>query len=210
MLELILADLHRRIGATYPHIVEPLARVDDKLRDLAEAYADATVELMQSSPPFADVLGPLYMAIASKCKSQALGQYFTPGAVTKLMAMMTVGRLPPVKEKPIITIGEPSAGSGAMLLATCGYILEQEKRAGLRRLELTAIDLDPLCCSMTSAQLLLNWQIHDAPLAGMHVYRGNALGDPSDLQLWSSATADPQEENKPDVDKYSYQLRLAI
>ena len=53
-----------------------LSRIKDT--DEVDAAAQQVVDLFKRHAPFTDVLGPLYMAMASKWKSQAMGQYFTP------------------------------------------------------------------------------------------------------------------------------------
>lgn len=56
-----------------------------------EALADAIAKYeaaVRAEPLYHDLLGPAYMALASRAKHALLGQYFTPWSVAQLLAML--------------------------------------------------------------------------------------------------------------------------
>lgn len=77
-----------------------------------ETYAD----IVRAQEPFDDVLGPLYMELASRGRS-ALGQFFTPSHISSMMAEITIGDVPPDDNGSLYRVCDPACGSGVTLLA---------------------------------------------------------------------------------------------
>jgi hypothetical protein len=111
------------------------------------------------------------------------------------MAQMTFHDLDldAVPASRFINVLEPAAGAGVMLLAACGAVATTHGAAALRRFSFTAIDLDALCAQMTACQLLANGALHGV-LGELLVYRGNALGPDSELEVVVHMTAVPRME----------------
>lgn len=126
--------------------------------------------------PWTDLLGAVYMELGSRGQQRWLGQLFTPPPVAACMAEQQLADLDDrlANEGTLIRVLEPAAGSGVMLLALCQVVLKRHGRAALKRLSLTAVDLDPLCAAMTATQLLANAVLH-GPLGELRVDHGNAL-----------------------------------
>jgi len=106
-----------------------------------------------------DVLGRVYHAL--ELHNQWAGQYFTPDAICRMTAMMTVGNADDIKERiarrGFITAMEPAVGSGAMMLALARAMYE----AGVnyqQHLHVTAQDIDAKCVHMAYIQFTL-WHI---------------------------------------------------
>lgn len=100
-----------------------------------------------------DWLGGVYQEW--ELSSRNSGQFFTPWNVASMMAQMALGDDPTSgfsKERPL-TIYEPAAGSGVMLLAAIDHIGPDPHRNELVRYY--AIDIDLTCVKMTRIQLLL-------------------------------------------------------
>jgi type I restriction-modification system DNA methylase subunit len=107
-----------------------------------------------------DILGNVYMNVASMSKSQALGQYFTPFPVCEMMAKMSLGdikaQIETAKaEGKRLKVCDPAVGSGAMLLASKKVIIEEMGLRGLDYFEFYGIDIDPICVNMCKIQMIL-------------------------------------------------------
>lgn len=92
-----------------------------------------------------DMLGDIYMELASRSKASRMGQFFTPAPVCDMMAKMTIGDPAQAEGK---TCMDPAAGSGRTLLA----IHALQPKIGL----VAAADLDPICAKMCA----LNFWMH--------------------------------------------------
>lgn len=113
-----------------------------------------------------DPFGSIYEAISSSHKASGLGQFFTPAHVVDLMTAITIVE----NKEPYLTIQEPCAGSGRMILSChaknplCFY---------------HATDVDGMCYRMTA----LNMALHNA--SGV-VYHGNSLSG----EIWDAYIVD--------------------
>ena len=137
------------------------------------------------------------MELASHGQKQWLGQFFTPHPVATLMAEISFNDLD-LERHPkdrFITVLEPAAGAGVMLLAASRLVAGRYGADALRRFSFTAIDLDGLCAGMTACQLLANATFHGA-LGELVVYRGNSLGPESDLEVVIHRVATPAPERR--------------
>ena len=150
--------------------------------------------------PWRDILGGTYMELASHGQKQWLGQFFTPHAVASLTAEMSFHDLD-LERHPndrFVTVLEPAAGAGAMLLGAARVIAVRYGADALRRFSFTAVDLDGLCAGMTACQLLANATFHGA-LGEVVVYHGNSLGPVADLDVVIQRVAipDPERQAEP-------------
>lgn len=107
-----------------------------------------------------DYLGEVYMQIASMSKSKVLGQFFTPFHICEMMARVQLGDIKCLisksqMENRRVSIMEPCAGSGAMLLACKKVIIEEVGLYGLDHFEFFAQDIDPVCVKMCRVQMTL-------------------------------------------------------
>lgn len=84
-----------------------------------------------------DMLGDVYMELASHHRTSRMGQFFTPVGLCDAAARMVIGDVDAAAGKSIC---DPAAGSGRMLLAAHAL----QPRLGL----ITAADLDPICAKM--------------------------------------------------------------
>lgn len=120
---------------------------------------------------FHDALGEIFMAL--DLGSHWHGQYFTPYSVASLMARMTMHDAGErIEREGFITLCEPAAGAGAMLIAAAevvtvaGYNHQQH-------MHVTAVDVDSTAVHMAYIQLSL---LHVPAI----VVQGNSLT----LQEW--------------------------
>lgn len=115
---------------------------------------------------FVDILGSLYMDLG--LGKSASGQFFTPYAISQLMAaLVTPDLAAELEEKPFISVMEPSCGSGT------NFITFAERVAGhgyspTRNMAAVGVDLDILCVWMCFIQC----QLYRIPAKIVH---GNSL-----------------------------------
>ncbi|HKR46628.1 MAG TPA: N-6 DNA methylase [Paraburkholderia sp.] len=118
-----------------------------------------------------DVLGETYMMLG--ISNDRSGQFFTPYAVSKLMAGMIGGDAAARADaQGFARVQEPACGAGGMVIATA----EAFHDAGLNYQEsmhATCVDIDPCCVHMAYVQLSL---LH-VPAIVVH---GNTLS----MQVW--------------------------
>jgi N-6 DNA Methylase len=111
------------------------------------------VTMMALGDRMGDFLGEVYM----QCEfgSDRAGQFFTPWAISILMAEMTVTDLKgKVEAQGIITISDPACGAGGMLIATAEAMLKDgiDPRT---HAQFSAVDVDRNCFNMAYIQLSL-------------------------------------------------------
>jgi type I restriction enzyme M protein len=92
-----------------------------------------------------DFFGTFYLFLASKHKTKALGQYFTPEAVVDLMVRMNAGDQDMTGKG--IRVNDPTCGSGRFLIAyhakyPGNYVFGE--------------DIDLMCCKMTCLNMMLH------------------------------------------------------
>jgi type I restriction-modification system DNA methylase subunit len=109
------------------------------------------------------------------------GQFMTPQSVSRMMAEMLLhdaGQI--IEEKGYITLNEPAAGSGGMVLAAADVLTTQGFNPALNML-VQAIDISPLCFHMCYVQLT----IREIPAL---VVRANTLSQEWFEAAWTPAT----------------------
>jgi hypothetical protein len=164
-------------GGKHYRPLEPSER--EQLFELGQMYARAVVDC-----PYEDLLGQIYMDLAGRGHKKALGQFFTPNSVCRMMAEMSNYDMihgDAFADQNVIRVAEPTCGSGAMVLGML-HCIREKKPALLEQLDFTLIDIDRTCIRMAAIQILTNLLIHGDTLAGLRVYRGNALGPTSELE----------------------------
>ena len=155
---------------------ERYARLQEKhgeasMQRFSKAFAHL-VSLLEDEPT--DALGRLYMQLELGNKDTS--QFFTPYEVSKLMAGLTFNAeelKAKVEERGYITLSEPAAGAGGMIIA----FAEHMREIGLNpqtQLHVTAVDIDITAVHMTYVQLSLL----GVPAVIVH-------GDVLRLQEWS-------------------------
>lgn len=124
-----------------------------------------------------DCLGQIFMAL--ELGNHWRGQFFTPYELALLMARMTcTNAVELVKEKGYISVMEPAAGAGGMLIAMA-ETLQGQGLSYQRHMHATAIDVDSTAVHMTYVQLSL---MH-IPAIVLH---GNALANDRQFDAWAT------------------------
>jgi hypothetical protein len=150
-----------------------------------EAVVNATrvyLALVLESPAFTDVLCEAHAHLLARGDGDGLGQYFTPPDVADLAAVLAVdqvARYPPKKApgEPF-RIHEPACGAGSLLL---GHLRSMPRGWLLPEVVIEAIDIDPMCCAMTTLQFVANSLLHNKRLQQVRVWCGNTLLPPEEL-----------------------------
>ena len=127
-----------------------------------------------SSVGFNDYLGEVYMQ--SETSNSKAGQFFTPYHVSLASAEMTLERgliEQYIEEDKILTLNEPTCGSGGMVLAAADVLYNRYRFNISRNLLVVCGDIDKRCVHMAYLQLAL---------AGIPaiIYHQNALS----LETW--------------------------
>ncbi len=140
-----------QLEARYLKLVEVVGH--DTTRRFAEMLGDMAQALHESDGR--DFLSAIAMDENVRATNAGAGQFFTPFEVCQLMAKMTVHDAKALLEtQPYLTIGEPAAGAGGMLLAT----IQELRRQGVdiaHQVWIDASDIALLCVHMTFIQLAL-------------------------------------------------------
>ncbi len=105
-----------------------------------------TVEALDASR--SDFLGHLYEELNATNKH--FGQFFTPDSVSRLMAEMSIGKPVPGQ---IVTLADPAAGAGALLIEGAEHFIAAGGRQG--DILISADDLDGTACCIAYIQLSL-------------------------------------------------------
>lgn len=98
-----------------------------------------------------DALGCFYEVIASRWKSSAMGQFFTPPEICELMTMMQ--GITKEKTGKRERVYDPACGSGRMLLSTHAKAPGNFQYGG---------DLDPMCAKMTALNMCIHGCVGEA------------------------------------------------
>ena len=147
--------------------LETAKRYDRADLDRFSRLLALTVTMLEREPR--DVLGPLYMDIDGG--NPHAGQFFTPPAIAAVMGQM---QYQPPGDRPFVTLLEPAAGAGGMVLAFVNCLI-RDGHDPMRRLWVKAIDIDRRCAMMCYIQLAL-WNV---PAVVIH---GNTLSG----EVWNA------------------------
>jgi hypothetical protein len=161
-----MGEAFDRIEQSY---LDAVKRYDkSELEQIVTLYATASMGVMDNR---ADFLGAAYMGL--EISNASSGQFFTPPTVSRMMADITfTGLEDHVKEKGYVTVDEPAAGGGGMLIEAANAIerLDFDPRTTMY---FRAMDIDRTCFNMAY------FQLSTLGLCG-EVVHGNALS----LEEW--------------------------
>ena len=103
------------------------------------------------SQPFDDLLGIYYQDIASKSTRDGRGEFYTPPSISRLMAEITFNAESVIERGIPVTVGEPTVGSGGMILEMARQLAPKEegKPSYVDLMRVTASDISPVACDMS-------------------------------------------------------------
>ena len=126
------------------------------LQDLISRIISLLSKQIFSNVGFDDYLGRLFML--SNTNSKWAGQFFTPYSVSKLCSTITIGAADVdgcIKADDVLTLNEPTCGSGGMILAAADVLYNQYRFNISRNLLAVCADIDARCVHMAYLQLSL-------------------------------------------------------
>lgn len=171
----------------------------EEAKPIVEGCVRAYLRAVQLNEPFTDVLGSVYMTLASRWGQKALGQYFTPQPIARMMAQMTYDGLATPADGRLLRTCDPACGSGVMMLAFLQTVIEREGPAGLLRWSVTGIDIDVTCARMCAVQLLVNCMVHEFAIGEIVVMRGDSLSSrPLAVVAHAAAKAETPDNAQPE------------
>jgi len=125
----------------------------EELNQFAKAMAFMVNEM--NDKPFIDILGPYHCEVQSKFTRDAGGEFYTPQEVGKLMAKVGLNVKDVVEAGKPITINDPAAGSGGLILSLAEEFANA-KAVDLMRV--TCQDISKVGCDMAYINMTL-WGI---------------------------------------------------
>lgn len=145
------------LEAEYMNIVGQYSKKDvHKLAELLQVLTS----LLEPDPM--DVLGTIYMEL--DFGNAKTGQFFTPPALSLMLAQITYGDGAIFKQKPFVTMSEPTSGAGGMVLAFV-KIMHEHNINPAEKLWVQCIDVDRIAALMCYIQLSL-WGIPAQVIVG--------------------------------------------
>lgn len=134
----------------------------EEIKILEELFA-LIVMMLQTHGEIKDILGDIYCNLNYRDKK--LGQVFTPEHIARVMAKSIIGE--DSKSKEIISICDPTCGSGAMLMAAA-HVLREDGFNFQQNALMQGTDISEICVYMTYIQASL----YGIPAI---IYCGNSL-----------------------------------
>ncbi len=152
------------------------------------------VTVMDKAGTPQDILGQIYMNMDFGEAQQ--GQFFTPDCVSQLMAQVTMGSvLENLKNKPFVTVAEPTCGAGGMLLAVVNEVIKQGYNPA-QSLWIQAVDISRIAGLMCYVQLSL-WNVPAQVIIGDSLrldYREILYTPAHRIYLWDIRLRNAQAE----------------
>lgn len=122
---------------------------NEELSTYGKMLALLYLAVQQQKDDPCDILGTIFHEL--QLNNAWKGQFFTPDNVSRMMASMTI---PSTLDKEIMTICEPTCGSGTMVIASA-WAMQQNHIDYQTRSLFVAKDLDIRCVWMTYIQMML-------------------------------------------------------
>lgn len=114
----------------------------EELNLFAQALASLVTEM--EANPFEDVLGAYYLEVASKSTKDLRGEFYTPQAISRLMARMSFEPEQIIAANRPISVLEPASGAGGMILAMAELLTPQH----VSLMRVTCWDINPMAADM--------------------------------------------------------------
>jgi type I restriction-modification system DNA methylase subunit len=137
-----------RIQAKYQkyNAWEKVEAIECKMWEMLAAQTEGII-------PYGDYLGELYMK--SETSNSKAGQFFTPFHVSQLLAQLQqAAALQAQHDEEIITLNDPTCGSGGLLIAVIEMLAKQGVNTA-KDVLIECSDIDERCVNMAYVQLSL-------------------------------------------------------
>ncbi|MCA8448908.1 N-6 DNA methylase [Burkholderia vietnamiensis] len=149
----------------------------NEYRDHPEAWAELVAlsveyqKLVAASAPFTDLLSDFYGASIAQQQAAAKGQHMTPADMADLLAPFASG----ADDHGPRRLGDPTCGSGALLLAELRNRFLRHGKAGVANMFVLGNDIDPALVKLATVQIALSSWVHKVPLGGLMVHHANLI-----------------------------------
>lgn len=167
-----VAEALRHYGGAVP---DPPAAEESAaaLQSALAAYQEAVAE----SPPFMDLLGPIYMEFMGTSKQQWGGMFYTPWTLSVANArMVRVGWEPrPKPDGELWRMQEPTCGCGALALAWLATLVEDFGPGALHLWSIQAIDKDLTAARACALQVIATLAHNVWGIGEFQVLHGDTL-----------------------------------
>jgi hypothetical protein len=161
LLTLWEAALYRFDAGKEEVYMEQVRRLPAAVIDLAVCGHSMLLQHFFIDRCFHDLLGPVYMQLASKWKQSGLGQFFTPWNIAIAMSEITFADQD--IDRPI-KVCDPCVGSGVMLLAARAVATKRHGYLAASRVQVYGQDIDRICVLMSRIQCALSDPIYMSDL----------------------------------------------
>lgn len=138
-----------------------------ELGDLGSDY----LALVASAVPFTDLLSDLYGESIAQRQAVAKGQHMTPADMADRSAPFANG----ADDHGPRRLGDPTCGSGALLLAELRNRFNRHGKAGVANTFVLANDIDPAMVKLTTVQIASSSWVHKVPLGCRMVHRADLI-----------------------------------
>ena len=129
----------------------------------AEYFPKLFAELVEVLDPEPwDALGQMFMELG--LQNENTGQYFTPPALSELMARIAASDLMAKLDRPFLTVLEPACGAGGMILSFTKVLIEHGHNPA-EKLWVQCQDIDRMAALMCYLQLAL-WHVPGVVIVG--------------------------------------------
>jgi hypothetical protein len=151
----------------------------DEYRDHPKAWAELValaVEyqgLLAASAPFTDLLSDFYGTLIAPEQAKAKAQHMTPADMADLLAPFANG----ADDRGPRRLGDPTCGSGALLLAELRNRFLRHGKAGVGNTFVLGNDLDPAMVKLATVQIGTSCLVHGLALGGLVIYHANLISE---------------------------------
>ncbi|WP_063909283.1 N-6 DNA methylase [Burkholderia vietnamiensis] len=153
----------------------------NEYRDHPEAWAELVAlsveyqNLVAASAPFTDLLSDFYSTLIAPEQAKAQAQYMTPTYLADMVMRFTLSKSLPLRAGEPNMAGDPTCGSGALLLAHLRHRFETFGKATLACTYVVGNDRDPAMMKLATVQIALSSLAHGLPLGGLMLYRADLI-----------------------------------
>lgn len=131
--------------------------------------------LVAASAPFTDLLSDFYGTLIAPKQARAKAQHMTPTHLADMVMRFTLSKSLPLRAGEPSRIGDPTCGSGALLLAHLRHRLETFGKDALACTYVLGNDIDPAMMKLATVQIGTSCLVHGLPLGGLMIYNADLI-----------------------------------
>ena len=152
--------------------------------ELFKPLANHYLDLVQSHPPFTDVMEVI--GLSNTKLSKALGQFLTPSKVAYGASKFI--EMPDLSNGEHVSVADfGGCGSGSMLLGWLRHAYDDHPNR-LHQAHLLAVDIDPNMVRLTAVQIGMACLYHNIPIGSLKLHTAHAIIDYEDYAFNGTRT----------------------